>query len=239
MEKSVFQRYLDKYNLGGACESVTFVSKNDNVLTRSVSDDKSVLCEVEATSLGVPSGEYAVYETARLKSIINVLDERISVSVNGDSDRPTSVEFSDSNNTATFVLSDPAIIPAVPELKSLPKFNITIDLDESLISTFVKAKAALPEVETFTVLSEGNEIFIVLGYSSLNTNRIKMNTGITTDTQFHPISFSASYFKDILLANKDCKSGTLQVSVAGLALAKFSVNNMNSTYYLVRIDTVD
>ena len=240
IEKSVFQRYLDKYNLGGACESVLFTSQDEKLTTRSISDDKSVLCEVRATSMGLPNGEYAIYETARLKSMMNVLDERVTVKVNNGADRlSTSLEFQDGNNTATFVLSDPAIIPQVPDLKTLPEFEISMDLDETFISTFVRAKAALPEVDTFTLVQEEGNVFVVLGFSSLNTNRVKMATNATVGEDFKPISFSASYLKDILVANKDSKNGALQVSSAGLAVANFSVDNMESTYYLVKIDTVD
>lgn len=233
IEKSVFQRYLDKYNLGGACESVLFTSQDGSLTTKAISDDKSVLVEVEAQGMGVPAGEYAIYETARLRSILNVLDERVNLDVES-----TSFEFSDSNNVARFVLSDPAIIPAVPSLKDLPEFDISIDLDETFVSTFIKAKSALPEVDTFTVVCEDEQVCIVLGFSSLNTNRVKMRTGVACQS-FNPVSFSASYFKDILSANKDCKNGVLNVATAGLAVAKFSVDNMWSTYYLVKIDTID
>ena len=239
MEKSVFQRYLDKYNLGGACESVLFTSQDNKLTTRAISDDKSVLCEVEATDMGLPTGEYAVYETARLRSMINVLDERITVDVRNGQGRFTAVDFQDTNNTATFVLSDPAIIPQVPELKSLPEFEISMDLDDTFISTFIRAKSALPEVDTFTLVQEDGKVFIVLGFSSLNTNRVRMATNATVGPDFKPISFSASYFKDILVANKDAKNGVLHISSNGLALVKFSVDNMSSTYYLVKIETVD
>lgn len=239
IEKSVFQRYLDKYNLGGACESVLFTSQDDKLTTRAISDDKSVLCEVEATRMGLPTGQYAIYETARLRSMINVLDERMSVDVRNGGGHLTAIDFSDSNNTATFVLSDPAIIPQVPDLKTLPEFDVSIDLDETFITTFIKAKAALPEVDTFTLVQENGKVFVVLGFSSLNTNRVRMATSATAGPDFKPISFSASYLKDILVANKECKNGVLNVSSAGLAVAKFSVDNMWSTYYLVKIDTVD
>ena len=238
IEKSVFQRYLDKYNLGGACESVLFTSQDGNLTTRAISDDKSVLCEVEATQMGIPDGNYAIYETARLRSILNVLDERVNVEVSGKAGRFTSVEFSDSANVAKFVLSDPAIIPDVPALKGLPEFDVNIDLDETFVATFIRAKSALPEVDTFTVVCDEQQVCIVLGFSTLNTNRVKMRTGVPCES-FDPVSFSASYFRDILSANKDCKSGTLKISSSGLAVANFSVDNMNSTYYLVKIETVD
>ena len=50
-------------------------------------------------------------------------------------------------------------------------------------------------------------------------------------------SFSSNLFKEILQANKDCISGTLEVSAAGLARVIFTGPSYTSTYYLVQLQT--
>jgi len=239
MEKSKFEKFIGKYNLGGSCESVLYNVDGNTVTTRAISDDKNVLCEVVAPSMGLKDGGYAVYETAKLRSLLGVLGETLSVDVKKSGDKAVGMTFDDTNTEVTFVLADQSVIPNVPDLKKLPPFELTIEMDEQFINTFVKAKGALAEVDTFAVMSEGTDetANVVLGFSSLNTNRVKLKAKTTEATELKPTSFSAKYLREILVANKDAKGGKLEISSKGLARTSFNVDNIKSTYYLVQIDT--
>jgi hypothetical protein len=105
------------------------------------------------------------------------------------------------------------------------------------VNTFIKAKGALSEVETFAVLSRGEDKVadVVIGHSTLNTNRITVTAKTDKAVKMEPISFSANYLREILNANKEVTNGTLQVSSKGLSVAKFDNNGYVSTYYLVQI----
>jgi hypothetical protein len=139
------------------------------------------------------------------------------------------------------VLSDESVIPKVPELKKLPNSEVEIMLDEKFINTFVKAKGALSEVDTFTVLSTGedNIASVIVGYSSLNTNRVSISASTKTNAKLDAISFSATHFKEVLMANKEIQTGTLKISSKGIAVAEFIGDKFTSKYYLVQIDTKD
>jgi len=239
MEKSKLEKFIGKYNLGGSCESVVFKVEGNSLSTRAISDDKNVLCEVTGPSLGLAAGEYAVYETQKLKSLLGVVSENLSATVKKSGEKVIGLQFADSSTEATFVLADTSVIPAVPELKKLPSFDLTITMDEQFIATFVKAKGALPDVETFTVISSGDDTTaqIVLGHSSLNTNRVKINVTTKESATVKATSFSAKYLREILVANKDAKTGELQISSKGIAKTTFVADNITSTYYLVQIDT--
>lgn len=239
MEKSKFERFISKYNLGGSCESVLYKMEGTTLSTRAISDDKNVLCEIVAPNMGFESGEYAVYETAKLRSLLGVLTENLNLKIKKSNEKFVGVEFSDSSTDVTFVLADTSVIPNVPDLKKLPSFDLAIDLDEQFITTFIKAKSALSEVETFTVTSDGssNTANVILGFSSLNTNRVKLTAKTTEAVQLNPTSFSAKYLREILVANKDAKGGKLEISSKGLARTSFEVDGITSTYYLVQIDT--
>ena len=239
MEKSKFEKFVGKYNLGGSCESVTYTVAGDSLTTRAISDDKNVLCEVTAPSMGMKDGSYSIYETKRLSSLLGVLGENLTVNVKKSGDKAVGMLFSDKNTEVTFVLADQSVIPAVPDLKKLPPFDITLVMDEQFINSFVKAKSALSEVDTFTVMSAGvdKKADVVLGFSSLNTNRVKLTANSTEAVELKPISFSAKYLREILVANKDAKGGELQISSKGIARTSFTVDNISSTYYLVQIDT--
>ena len=47
------------------------------------------------------------------------------------------------------------------------------------------------------------------------------------------VSFNASVFKEVLSANKECESATLEVSSQGLARINFKIDEYDATYYLV------
>jgi len=89
------------------------------------------------------------------------------------------------------------------------------------------------------VMSEGDDktADVILGFSSLNTNRVKLKAKTTEATELKATSFSAKYLREILVANKDAKGGKLEISSKGLARTSFNVDNIKSTYYLVQIDT--
>jgi hypothetical protein len=239
MEKTKFERFISKYNLGGSCESVLYAVDGDSLNTRAISDDKNVLCEITGPSMGLADGSYAVYETSKLRSLLGVLGEQLTVTPKKSSSKTVGLQFSDKTTEVTFVLADASVIPTVPDLKKLPPFDLTIVMDEQFITTFVKAKGALADVETFTVISdgEGKTASVILGHSSLNTNRVKMTVNTKEEAEVSAISFSAKYLREILVANKEAKVGELMISSKGLAKTTFVSDGITSTYYLVQIDT--
>jgi hypothetical protein len=128
-----------------------------------------------------------------------------------------------------------AVIPNVPDLKQLPEFGISIDMDGNFIEKFIKAKSALSDIDNFTILSEKGKLKIVIGYSNINTNRVELVVNDSFDGEVKPISFSAKYFKEILSANKEANKATLKVSKEGLANVDFAVDGFSSNYYLVEV----
>jgi hypothetical protein len=237
MEKSKLDKFISKYNLGGACESVSLKSDGTNLSVRTISADKNVLAEVSAEDMNFPEGEFGIYETKKLRAILGVVDNTFDIKANTVNGKFTGLNISDSSTKATFVLADTAVIPPVPELKTIPPMNVNIQLDDKFVTTFIKAKSALNEVETFTVMSDGVDttVNVVLGHSTLNTNRIDISTTTNVPAKLAPISFSANYLREILSANKECKTGVLEISSKGLSRAKFELDGFVSTYYLVQI----
>ncbi len=236
MQKTKFEKFISKYNLGGSCESVVFKSDGAVLSVRAISDDKNVLGEVILKEANFPEGDFGVYETKKLRSILSVLDENLEIKTISVNDKTTGLNITDGETKATFVLADISVVPVVPELKKLPPMDFTITLDEKFVNTFIRAKGALSEVDTFTVISEGKDTTatVVIGHSNLNTNRIAINATTDKTVELAPINFSAKYFKEILVANKDATNGTLEVSSKGLARATFEVDNISTVYYLVQ-----
>ena len=239
MEKSKLERFISKYNIGGACESVKLVSNGTELSVRSISDDKNVLAEIVSHDISFPAGEFSIYETKKLRSLLGVLGEKLKVAPNAANGKSVGLNMSDTDTKVTFVLADESVIPKVPDLKKLPPVDIEVILDEKFVNTFARAKGALAEVDTFTVTSDGTDAHIVIGYSTLNTNRVNIKVNTKTNAKIDPISFSANYLKEILLSNKEIKDGILKVSSKGISVVEFDGEGFTTKYYLVQINTKD
>lgn len=230
MNKSKFDGFINRYNLGGEIESVMVKADGKNLSVRMISDDKTLLGDVAVTEDGFPNGEFGVYTTSQLKGLLSVLDEAISVEeVTG------ALKFSDKGTKVQYMLAAPSVIPAVPDLKALPPFDASITLNDDFVNKFIKSKGALADADTFTFTCKSGAGEIILGYSSINSNRISMNVDCKCENDIEPIAFSAKYLKAILMANKGSKESSLKISSKGLAHASFTDGDFKSNYYLVEI----
>jgi len=230
MNKSKFDGFINRYNLGGEIESVMIKSTDDKISVRMISDDKTLLGDVTVDEKDFPNGEFGIYTTSQLKGLLSVLDESISIEeVTG------AVKFSDKGTKVQYMLAAPSVIPAVPDLKALPPFNVEVTLNDDFINKFIKSKGALADADTFTFTFKAGKGEIILGYSSINSNRISIGVDCTAKEDIEPIAFSAKYLKAILMANKGSKSSSLKISSKGLSHVSFIDGDYTSNYYLVEI----
>ena len=101
------------------------------------------------------------------------------------------------------------------------------------MSKFISGKGALAETDDFTVITDGSETKIVIGYASINTNRVTIPVTTQESSNIDNVSFNANIFKEVLTANKECESATLEVSSEGLSKITFRVDDFSVTYWLV------
>ena len=239
MQKSKLDKFIQKYNLGGNVNSVKWKSNGDTLSTSFVTPDKSLLGNVKVDKFSFDSAELGIYQTDQLKSLIGVLGDDISLDLTSAGDRAISLNVKNGTISIDYVLSDLSVIPDPPALKRLPEFGTKIKLDTKFINTFVKGKAALSDIDTFTILNGKSGVEVVIGYSSTNTNRVNIPVETESSDLNTPISFNANLFKEVLVANKECTSAVLEVSNEGLAKVNFKVDDYDSTYYVVAMQDVD
>jgi len=236
MEKQSLNRFVSKYNLAGLVESVKWESKEGSLTTSFISDDKSVLGSVTMNEFEGSDATFGVYDTTKLTKMLSVLGDDVDFSINDIDGKAVSLKFKDGSTSVNYMLADLSVIPNVPDLKQLPEFDSEIKLDSNFISKFIKAKGALDE-NNFTFTCKDGKGQIVLGYSNINTNRINIDVDCVCKDDVEPISFSATYLKEILVANKEATDATLKISSQGLAHISFQVDNYESNYYLVEIQS--
>ena len=240
MEKSKLNKFIQKYNLGGNVNSVKWTANTNKLTTSFVTPDKSLLGTVVVDGVQFEDADIGIYQTDQLQKLLSVLGEDISLSLTRVGDRTTSLKVKNGSVSIDYVLSDLSVISDPPALKRLPEFQTKVKLDSNFIDTFIKGKGALADVDMFTFVNDtdGN-LSAVIGYSSTNTNRVNIPVETTVNGLTEPVTFNANLFKEMLVANKECKSAVLEVSNEGLARVNFKVDDYDSTYYIVAMSDVD
>ena len=238
MQKTKLDRFIQKYNLNGNVNSVKWTSKDDTLATTFVTSDKSLMGSVTVDNVQFDEGDVGVYTTDLLQKLLGVLGDDVTLNVSKFGDKAVSLKVQNGTVSVDYTLSDLSVIPDPPTLKRVPEFQTNIKIDSHFIETFIKGKSALSEAETFTVTS-GDELQVVIGYASTNTNRVNIPVETTTNGLTDNISFNANLFRDVLSANKECTSAVLEVSNDGLLRVNFKVDDYDSTYYLVATQGVD
>ena len=233
MEKSKINRFVQKYTLAGLVESVKWEVKDNSLHTSFISDDKSVLGSVSLSDFEFQNTTLGIYDTSKLTKMIGVLDDDLEFGVSEIEGKAVSLKFNDKATSVNYMLADLSVIPNVPDLKQLPSFNVKITLDQTFINRFIRAKAALADENNFTFTCKNNKGQIILGHSNINTNRISIDVDCECDGDINPISFSATYLKEILVANKEASGATLNISTQGLSHIHFEVDEYTTDYYLV------
>jgi hypothetical protein len=239
MDKYKLTRFIDKYHLGGNVNAVVINSKGDTLSTRFITGDKSLLGELEMNSWSFQDSELGVYDTEQLSRLLGVLDDDVTLNLTQSGDKAIALEISDQYSKVNFMLSDKSVINQPPPLKGIPEFQLKIKVDTNFITRFISGKSALPDTDTFTVITSNDEVKLVIGYSSINTNRVTIPVETETYEDIEKVSFNANLFKDVLVANKECETATLEVSEKGLSRINFKVDQYDVTYYLVAVQDVD
>ena len=233
MNKHSLNRFIDKYYLGGNCSSVVINSKGDSLSTRFITGDKNLLGELNMTGWSFDEADLGVYNTEQLVKLLSVLSENITMNLTKAGDKAVSLKISDSKSDVNYMLSDLSVISSPPNLKSIPEFEVKIKVDKSFMTKFVAGKGALTDTDNFTVITDDDGVKVVIGYAEINTNRVTLPVETESYDKIENVSFNANLFRDVLVANKECESATLEVSSQGSARINFKIDEYDATYYLV------
>jgi len=239
MNKTRLVRFINKYYLNGTVNSVVLNSKSDKLSARFISGDKTLLGELSMDKSQIEECEIGVYNTEQLTKLLSVLDDDINVSINTSGGKSISLKISDAHSTVNYMLSDISVINKPPQMKQIPEFDLEIDVTPQFINKFIAGKGALSETDNFTVITDGTDTKLVIGYSSVNTNRVTIPVTTSKSGNIENVSFNANLFREVLHANKECESAKFEVSGDGLSRITFKVDDYESTYYLVSVQDLD
>ena len=235
MKKETLKRFIDKYSLGGSVNSAVWIIKDNVLSTRFITSDKSLLGELSLKEFEYEDSKVGIYDTTTLTKMLSVLSNDVKFSVKTAGDKSVSLDLSDNLVNVNYMLSDLSVISEAPQLKTIPDMNVKIKVDTKFINTFIRGKNALSDIDTFTVIANDKKTEIVIGYSTINSNRISIPVETELAEDIKNISFNANLFKEMLIANKECNSAVFEVSEGGLSRITFKSDNYDVTYYLVAI----
>ena len=236
MNKITLDTFIQKYNLGGNVNSVTWNSTGDTLSTDFISPDKSLRGQLVLSKQNLPEFKVGVYDTPLLSKMLGTLSDNIDftlITSPNDNETPVAFHLNDSVISADYVLAAVGVIPDVPEIKGIPEFTTLVNIDSQFINSFIKGKGALSEVETFAVKPSSDGVEFVIGYSDMNSNRISINVQSGAVQLNESLNFNANLFSQVLSANKECSKATLQISDKGLAFIEFKIDDFVAKYWLV------
>jgi|3_EtaG_2_1085321.scaffolds.fasta_scaffold03283_6 hypothetical protein len=234
--KTKLINFIRRYNIGGTVNIVS-INSNDKILSASfVSEDRTVIGQVNSYEFRMEEGTIGVYDTDQLLRMLHVLDDNVNIDMIGEENQYTKLALSDGKINANFLLCDINIIPKTPELK-LPEFGMKFQLTSEFCNNFVKAYSALSDNEFCTLEPDGqNDVKIIIGPHNNHSMNITLTTPVDTldDFLMNSITLRACILKDVIVANKDFEQGMMHVSEQGLVKVMFhKVDDFSSKYYLV------
>jgi hypothetical protein len=239
MKKDKLINVIKKYHLNNTIDSVKWTIGNDKAIDINfVTSDRTLVGSLRATGFDIEESELGIYTTAQLLKLLSVFGDDIDFSMLKIDNVARTMNMKDKESSVTYMLSDLSVIPIAGKPKALPEFQMQIKADADFISKFNKSKNALPDISHVTFNCKGDKKEMIIGYSSNNTTRITVpiNASCSGDVEYK--SFNSNYLKEILVANSDATSISLEVSNAGLMIVTASNSDYSATYYLVEISHI-
>tara|TARA_B100000902_G_scaffold56309_1_gene63111 strand:+ start:542 stop:1294 length:753 start_codon:yes stop_codon:yes gene_type:complete len=244
MEKAKLTRYLDKVRIGNHIEQAQISTKDGVSHTWVASKDKDALVVLKMTKSEIPDSVLGIGDLQKFNGLLAALGNDISMDVvkidRDGEEKSVEVNSSDSyGNSTKYMLHDTSVVPTTQGsvVKGLLEqdYNLKFTLDTNFVSKFITGKSALgDEVETFTIVADNNNVNVVIGWRNTHSNRLSIPVTTQTYEEVDKVSFSSQVMADILSANKECETGTLEMKGGDRPLIKmtFNVDDYNAIYFL-------
>jgi hypothetical protein len=238
-ETSTVLSHIDRYNLGGEIEPVTWDVSGNTLTIGFVSPDNTIIGELNVDDFSAGENvDLNIRQTSRLQKLIKILNDRFDMSFEYAGNEARTLVLEDDQKTVEFRLSDPSIIPNTPNLKRLPDFQVEMEVADQLASDFRSAESALDEDE-FAVRTTPTGVEVVVGYTAdsrrEHNNKVTLPVSVEEYENFdnNNVTFKADIFAEILKANSDSENGIWEVSDEGLSHIQFESEDWDVSYYFV------
>jgi hypothetical protein len=237
INKLVLQAAIKKYHLDEN-ESVRWKIKDKTLTIDFMSVNREVIGKVTCQGIDIEDCELAIFDTKKFLNLLNITQGSLLISLEKHKNIPTKLHLQDSKFNLTYALADPILISKVGTATE-PEWDVILPIDSEDISSLVKAKTALGEVDNMVVSTEldlNEEVMCLFTFGDEKGHNNKVTYQMYGEIKLNNIKlpFNSNLFKNILNINKDSKSGKLYLSSQGLMKIIFNTEEIQSEYYLVR-----
>jgi len=240
MKKEIIETFIKRYTLGGLIPKVKwkYTSGDKTLHTRAAIDNKAFVVDVVMNGvddLGTNDLTICIGDTDKVKAMMTPFGEDINFTINQNGDRILGFTVSDSDCESYCTAADPsAIDPVAKNLQDLPEYHVEIPLTEEFTDKFLKGRAALKDVDSFSVgMNKKGAFEVVIGYATSNSNRIRFTpqTDPAKNTLGQALSFPIKNIIEAIKANSDIPNGTLSINNSGIIRVYFKSDKFTCTYY--------
>lgn len=245
MRKEKLVNFITKYTLGGLCNQVKIVSKDRKLITSFATENKDLLGFVKVDNIDVKNPgdttlsdkfEFGIFNTSILSKMLSAMQNEVEITFNEDLGKVVSMDIIDDTMSGQIMLADLDIIETPPTINQLPPIDIKLNVNSVIMDQFIKAKNALPDSQILAFVQDGDDVNLVINYAEHNTDKITLTMSVDTiEGTIPPMKFNSNIIKEIFAANKDCQSGSIELSSQGLLTIRFSGEEFDTKYLLVMI----
>ena len=241
MQKQTLTSVIDKYHLNGIVESVKWNIKDKNITVDFITPMKNLVGKVISPNFDLDDTDLGIYNTSQFNKIVKIMDNKVVLGlIKSPYGKPLELTLADNQYDLNYYLSDLMLIESVPAINEPASYDAEANIDSDFISKFANAKKALGDVKQFTIKDELNsenmkDLVIVIGDGNGYANKIKFKTPCESMFGLNELPFPADVMMELLKANEEADSGTIQISQEGLMKVSFKEESIESVYYLVRL----
>lgn len=240
MKKETLIKFIDKYNLGDRIKMVNWkVTPSDKILrTRGEIDSRMFIADVTLKDFVdiTDAVRIPIASTQKVKAMLSPFEDDLTITLNKDGDRIKGFYASTKDCESYCTAAEPSAIPPVSkDITDTIVYDVEISLTDEFVGAFLKAKAALNDVEEFTIkMNSKDQVEFVIGYSAANTNRINLVAPTKSGKDKlagNPIKFPAGNVVEVLKANKEMGGGTAFLSSNGVLKFVYDNPQFSCLYY--------
>ena len=240
MQKQTLTSVVDKYHLNGIVESVKWVIKDKNITVDFITPMKNLVGKVTSPNFDLEDVDLGIYNTSQFNKLVKIMDSTVVLGLTKSPyGTPIELTLADNQYDLNYYLSDLMLIESVPNINEPTDYDTTSKIEPNFITMFANAKKALGDVKQFTVQTETKDgetsLLIIIGDGNSYANKIKFKATCESMFGLSETPFPADVMMELLKANEEADSGTIQISSEGLMKISFVEGSIESTYYLVRL----
>jgi len=243
IEKNILSSAIHKYYLAGECESVLWTIENEILnIDFKPTNTSGMIGNIKVNDFPLQDCKLGIFETSKLLKLLNVTHDYLQLHVAGNKKVFNKLYVEDASFNLEYNLSDILLISKVQSINELPPHFLNTNLEIGDIDNLIKAKNALDNkkvvLKSTKNLEQEDVLEFIFGEESTYSNRLTFSLENVTfeDEEEVEIPFNSEIFAKILQVNKDMDTYNITLYKEGLLKLEFWSKEIQSVYYLVRLD---